>query len=518
MNTCLRDERRRAAFIPLLVALFIFLSASLVVPAFWSGETIANNATLIDDGFYALTIARHIALGHGITIDGVTPTNGFQPLWVFLLVPAFWVGGQDLILPLRLVLIFSGLIGIATALVLGLIAKSLFRDTTQRQWAFWGAAILFVSNYVVFSLVLNGLETGLLLLMVAVTLWLLQNLDLEQQRNRALLGVVLGLLILTRIDTVFLVGLVSVWLFLALRGTFVKKIAGVALTVGLAVVVSAPWWLYNFVAFGSLMPTSGRAQQGGVTEEQFVFALREIVTVLVPFAPLPAAAQLQGTFVVRLVILLAAIVALFLLWKRRGFRLEFGNSNRLPYLLALLVIYGVMLAGWYALTSFAVWHYIRYFSVGILVFAVLGAAALTRGALYAPVLMTGLLALTSLTVPVRTWLNYEVPGRGTATFGEQLALTRAYVPPTETVAALQTGTLGYFRERVVNLDGKVNAEALQHHPWSPTESTLSAYLIEKQIYYVVDLKYFLPSFLGPRAAQEGWRELAAADSYVVYTR
>src|SRR6188474_2715798 len=46
---------------------------------------------LSDDGYYVLAIARRIALGQGVTYDGATLTNGFQPLWVFLCAPLFWL-------------------------------------------------------------------------------------------------------------------------------------------------------------------------------------------------------------------------------------------------------------------------------------------------------------------------------------------------------------------------------------------------------------------------------------------
>ena len=62
---------------------------------------------LKDDGYYSLTVARNIAAGKGITIDGTTPTNGFQPLFTFLCVPLFIVSGGDQYLSIRLVLIVS---------------------------------------------------------------------------------------------------------------------------------------------------------------------------------------------------------------------------------------------------------------------------------------------------------------------------------------------------------------------------------------------------------------------------
>jgi len=44
---------------------------------------------------------------------------------------------------------------------------------------------------------------------------------------------------------------------------------------------------------------------------------------------------------------------------------------------------------------------------------------------------------------------------------EQVRLVERCASPGETVAAGQSGTLGYFRSGVVNLDGKVNARALE---------------------------------------------------------
>src|SRR4051812_50088157 len=41
----------------------------------------------VEDGFYTLSVARQIGIGGGVTIDGHTATNGFQPLWGVLLAP-----------------------------------------------------------------------------------------------------------------------------------------------------------------------------------------------------------------------------------------------------------------------------------------------------------------------------------------------------------------------------------------------------------------------------------------------
>lgn len=46
----------------------------------------------LDDAFYYLKTAQHLAEGKFSTFDGgITRTNGYHPVWLFLLTPLFWV-------------------------------------------------------------------------------------------------------------------------------------------------------------------------------------------------------------------------------------------------------------------------------------------------------------------------------------------------------------------------------------------------------------------------------------------
>lgn len=47
----------------------------------------------LDDAYFYLTIARNLAMGMGSTFDGLSQTNGYQPLWMSVLVVAFKVTG-----------------------------------------------------------------------------------------------------------------------------------------------------------------------------------------------------------------------------------------------------------------------------------------------------------------------------------------------------------------------------------------------------------------------------------------
>ena len=78
---------------------------------------------LVDDAFYSLNIARHLARGDGPTGDGINRTNGFQPLYVFLMVPAYLVWPEDRIKPIYAALTLQALVNAALGWFLFRIAR-----------------------------------------------------------------------------------------------------------------------------------------------------------------------------------------------------------------------------------------------------------------------------------------------------------------------------------------------------------------------------------------------------------
>jgi hypothetical protein len=57
------------------------------------------------------------------------------------------------------------------------------------------------------------------------------------------------------------------------------------------------------------------------------------------------------------------------------------------------------------------------------------------------------------------------------------------VPKTTWVGAIQTGTLGFFHDRTINLDGKVNPYALKA---SIEDGHVLNYVLRSDIHYLVD--------------------------------
>ena len=99
---------------------------------------------------------------------------------------------------------------------------------------------------------------------------------------------------------------------------------------------------------------------------------------------------------------------------------------------------------------------------------------------------------------------------GNAVFHDQVALVRAHVPPGERVAAGQTGTLGFFRDRVVNLDGKVNRAALA---W---QARMWDYLAQEHVVWFCDWQDYVERYLGPDPAAHGWRLVESRADFHLY--
>jgi len=150
-----------------LVALIAVCALSF---AFRPGPSVLDRL-VVDDAYYCFTVSRNIARGAGVTIDGSTLTNGFQPLFVFLTVPLFALAGRHSFLAIRLVLVLECAFFLGTAFLLGQIVRDFIARDGQpaRRLIPWLTALLYVSARLVFLQHLNGLETGCLMFLYAAT-------------------------------------------------------------------------------------------------------------------------------------------------------------------------------------------------------------------------------------------------------------------------------------------------------------------------------------------------------------
>jgi hypothetical protein len=472
---------------------------------------------LSEDGYYSMTIARNIAGGRGISVDGRTLTNGFQPLFTFLSVPVFVLAGPDRILGVRLFLALHWLFYMATAAVVGLILRDALdpNDARGRTLAPWCAATLYLCLFPVFGHHFNGLETGCLLLSYAVVLRYAQTHALQTPAETAVLGSLLGLVVLSRIDAVFFVILVCAYLFLSSRGSARARLRPAATAAATAFLVSSPWWFYSVLVFGSLLPSSGAAEQAWALDAR---RLGLMATALVRNLMPVYFHDLDERLVADAARALLLVGMLALLWIHRREITKWGLANAAPgrHLLGLggcLALSSLMLALWYALSSWAVHFYDRYLAPLLLLVVLALARAWLALAEARPWPAAALFLILGVSVPFEVMRSYHEPIIERNIFvRRQLTLVESRVPPEEWVAALQTGTLGYFRDRVLNLDGKVNPQALRrrHDIWR--------YLDEQGVRWLCDWPELFYPFFGSRPEEQGWELQARSGKFALYHR
>lgn len=469
-----------------------------------------------EDGFYVLTIARNIARGAGVTIDGVTPTNGFQPLYAFAIVPAFWAAGDDALLPLRMISVLHWVTFVGTAWLLAAIAARL-APAEERRLTATATVLAYLASRQVLQSHFNGLETGLLLFLIALVWHGYQRHGVDSNRRAVAFGALLGLVMLARIDQAML--LVAVCAVLLARGIGWRRVALASAT---ALAVVSPWLIYGLLSFGSLVPSSGAAQQDWTPSGQRL--LYGVMALAQAAAPLVSGGALEGW---ALHAGRAALVglAVVLVWRhaaRLRARWTAPSARRSADMAIAVAASAVLLAGWYTASSWAAHFYVRYVAGLMLVGSVaLGLAAGRLGRAYprAAVVAASVLIL-HVTVYVAAlhagvYLGRLLPSRADWSkpiFIEQLDLVRAHVPSADVVGAGQSGTLGYFRPRVVNLDGKVNAEALAY------QERMVEYLERREIRWVCDMPSYTDRYFQASPERSGWHLHAQSRLFRLYRR
>lgn len=203
-----------------------------------------------DDLFYYSQIAGNFNQNGFFSFDGVIPTNGFQFLFEFCLVPFGSLLKGKPIVSLYFILIIQIIISTVAVFQLRKLTQELkYNDIISVAIC----AVFFLSPKLI-SVIFNGTEAALSFLML--TLSLRSFLWVKQGTKLVLSGLVFGGLILTRIDF-------SLYLFILFMAGMVDKHS----LINWIKVLIVPslffllWITSNYVYFGSILPSSGEAKE-----------------------------------------------------------------------------------------------------------------------------------------------------------------------------------------------------------------------------------------------------------------
>jgi hypothetical protein len=423
-----------------------------------------------EDGYLMQTIARNIALGLGMsTAEGTIPTNGVQPLATYLYAALHALAGASKPLAIGFVTVFSTAVAAIAAWLLWRLGRSVLRESVQRSEIAALAAALWFASPLVIKHSMNGLETGLYYLAIVGTLLYYFSLDLARPvpmsaRERVVFGLLLGVAFLARNDAVFFIAAVLFTHVVlggrVVGGGFGRRLGDAVVAGGLSLIVASPWLIHNKLLFGSVVPISGTAESHSAA---FGANLRIIAAHFLEsaglYVPIPQA--LEGTWLV-IIVSVAALVAL----GAAAWRLVGCHSLRGARLCLLTLLFAACIGGYYGLFFGAAWFVSRYVSALSPMLALLSVATVYF------VLGNRLAGRRSFTVgvaAVATLLLFVSVGRSALHYRsgvnnghrQVVEWVEKNIDERQWVGAIQTGTLSYFHDRTLNLDGKVNPNALR---------------------------------------------------------
>ena len=467
------------------IGVLSLVAFALRIPLAFRSERALTGLPYGDDAYYLFSIARHLAAGHGPTVDGIHLTNGFQPLILLFYAPIFWLCGSDAWLAVRWTFIVNGIIATLSVWAVAVLIRTLEREpqTSGLTAPIIGAAI-WAFTFQIFGAMTNGLETGLASLMLIVALTLYAKLEIDSAngikiplRQWIVFGVLLGFAVLARIDAAIFVALVVVVLIL-------KRQMREALSTGIsAFIISAPWWIFNWVAFGNVMPTSGQAENSWPMPkweniQQAVKAISDMLSLVF---------YLPGSFslIARIVWALLLLSGILFVYYRTHLIERLRTSFRLNSLIHLL-LFSTALVVYYTF-FFRAPHFIsRYLQPARMlwsVFIALSVSILWRGKLARAFII--LAAALCLTFSVVGYVRDYFPSDPSADLYDMGVWAQQH--PNEKIAMLQSGIASFIAPNVINLDGKVNTEALRAHQ----EGRLAEYLRDEHFTYIADWKPFV---------------------------
>ena len=460
---------------------------------------------LSEDGYLMQTVARNMAIGLGMSVsEGTIPTNGVQPLATFVYAALHWLAGGSKQLAIAYVTVVSAAIAALTAWILYRLSARLLAGLPFAADAALLTAALWFASPLVIRHGMNGLETGFYYLAIAATLahYFSAAAGSLRTAQRLTLGLLLGLAFLARNDAVFFIGaLLAAHVLMggAAGGGARTRIADALIAGLVSIAIASPWLAYNRLTFGSIVPISGSAQSLTATlGANLALIPANLLEASLLYVPIPGRIEAAWPTIVGS---LTALLALG--WAYWALLARTSLPRRRFALTALLFTAGI--AGYYGL-FFGAPHFVsRYLSsLTPLLWPICAAAAYASlaGSLRdaASFRAVGAAAAVLLLAEASVVTGVDISRGhtdGSSYMHKQVVdWVQRNVDAPQWVGAVQTGTLGYFHERTVNLDGKVNPEALRAR--RAKGHVLSYVLDETQIEYLVDW-----------AGIAGWVELKA---------
>jgi hypothetical protein len=477
---------------------------------------------VIDDGAYYSQIARNLWRGEGSTFDGIHQTNGYHPLWAWVLVPLTgWI--EPSVGAIRWTVLIQVVISAAAFVVAAYTLERRFGAlvTGLGLGTWWLNPASIVSS-------VSGVEAALVSLVFAVLVASAMRYRAQPTPTASIvLGAVAGLLFLARSDAAVAAVVVIGWAYwprLTSRRTRRTTARQGLLAVACGVIVVAPWIVWNLRTFGTLEQSSTWARPMAFWD----IHLRSL-GVGSDRSPLVAESVHRGiafagggvfdvlgisrTLAVAVVAALAVLATVFGRWDE--------ERRSIAALGALVVVVGAVLGVFHAAVRWIVrGYYFEWTRMGVALLVVATLAVVIDRSRQDRVSSSSGLRPSRLIgvafVVVFAWNVGSTVDRqavsGTPWQPSMVAAgewVREHVPEADRVGSFNAGFIGYLSGRtVVNLDGVVDNAATA----ALRERDLAAFICDAGVAWLVD---FHPTtmeqystFMGTRAGELVLDEIA----------
>ena len=454
------------------------------------GPSVLREVFMTEDGYLMLTIARNMAIGLGMSVsDGTIASNGVQPMATFIFAIPYLLTDGDKVLGVWGVQFISAVIAVIGIFTVRAFTRIVLAAQNDRPiWPWLLTAIWFASPLLLVH-TMNGLETGLYTVMLTLSLVVFYKVLMRPDHSSLglplLLGIVGGITFLARNDAVFLLfSIFGVWFFyetvVARRGLLAPL--RLIIPSGLLIIlISSPWMIFNYINFGSIVPVSGTAQalSGGFAKNADLLPAI-LFEYAFPMLPVPISVQGMPVFQISAVAILVAVLAIFMVqtWRRGG---------NIRYVVLAYFIYAIAMSAYYGFYFGAGWFLSRYLSplaplLTVATFSVVYSFAVMLAKAQSDQIMRGL-GVISLLLCFVLLGRFLIPGVKEQGHFQVVDWVTENVAEETWVGAVQTGTVGYWHDRTINLDGKVNPAALRA---LLTKGHFLDYILETPIVYLAD--------------------------------
>lgn len=445
-----------------------------------------------EDAFYMFNCAEQLARGNGFSIDGIHPTNGVQPLIVLLYAPLFIFSGFDKLLTLQLAFGYTAIFDSLTIVFFVLLMSSMkkYRDESEERSIWYSPVVilsfLWATLHPIFVHTVSGLETGLLSMFIVLSLFLYSRILNRRSSGQNIpilqylfLGVVLGFTVLSRIDSAIFVTMIALYEIYRYKA---KGVISAGIISATALLVSSPWWYYNYTTFGSLIPQSGQSES---IDPELLRNVSQTLGVigdsLSVFFSVAKMIPINGLYYTAWFIAISVIAySVIRKWDVINIiKRTYDVQVLMPLISAsfLLTVYYTFFFG----APHFMGRYLMPLRIVVLVFAVMCIPTIvkdmmsSRGRQLILVVVFTAALLNSL---LKYLPNYTTDGVSDFYLTGKWALTI----PNARIGMYQSGTSGFIAPNVVNLDGKVNYEALK----ARQEAEIGKFVVEQNLDYVAD--------------------------------